>query len=62
MGLKYIFDNRFPRNLRIRYRGIFNNLFINNNINYLLRINKIDASKFGNKHLERVQKQAKYFG
>jgi hypothetical protein len=60
MELKNIFDNRFPRNLRIRYRGIISNMFINEKISYLINVNKIDSYNIGNKYIERIKKQARY--
>ena len=62
MEFKNIFDNHFPRRLRIRYRGTDNNPTINENLVYLLKINKLDAVKFGQKYIEKVKKQAKYIG
>ncbi len=62
MGLNKIFENHFPRYLRIRYRDLNKNEKINENLLYLLKINKLDASKFGHKYIERIKKQAKYIG
>lgn len=62
MELKNIFDNHFPRRLRIRYRSVENSRIINESLAYLLKINKLDASKFGHKYIEKAKKQAKYIG
>ncbi len=62
MEFKSVFDNHFPRRLRIRYRSTNNSQIINESLAYLLKINKIDASKFGQKYIEKTKKQAKYIG
>ena len=62
MEFKNIFDNHFPRRLRIGYRRTDNNQTINESLVYLLKINKLDAVKFGQKYIEKVKKQAKYIG
>ena len=62
MEFKSIFDNHFPRRLRIRYRSTNNSQIINESLAYLLKINKLDANKFGHKYIEKTKKQAKYIG
>ena len=62
MDFKSIFDNHFPRRLRIRYRGTENSQIINGNLIYLLKINKLDSTKYGQKYIEKIKKQAKYIG
>lgn len=62
MELKEIFDNRFPRNLRIRYRSNENSQVINENLAYLLKINRTDAQKFERKYITKTKKEAKYIG
>lgn len=62
MEFKNIFDNHFPRRLRIRYRSTKNSQVINESMSYLSKINKLDSNKFGHKYIERVKKQAKYIG
>lgn len=62
MEFKSTFDNHFPRRLRIRYRSIKNSQIINETLRYLLKINKLDTSKYGHKYIEKIKKQAKYIG
>lgn len=62
MEFKELFDNRFPRHLRIRYRSNENSQVINENLAYLLKINRIDSYKFGKKYIEKIKKEAKYIG
>ena len=62
MELKEIFDNRFPRQLRIRYRSNENSKVINESLVYLFKINKIDPLDLGNKYLEKIRKEAKQIG
>ncbi|MBQ8293319.1 MAG: hypothetical protein IJX78_05920 [Bacilli bacterium] len=62
MEFKEIFDNRFPRQLRIRYRSNENSKVINDNLVYLLKINRINSYDLGNKYVEKVKKEAKCIG
>ena len=62
MAFKKIFENNFPRNLRIRYRGILNSKVINENLVYLYKMNKLNSVDYGCKYIERIKKQAKNIG
>lgn len=62
MEFKELFDNRFPRHLRIRYRSNEKSQVINRNLAYLLKINRIDSYKFEKKYIGKVKKDAKYIG
>lgn len=62
MELKEIFDNRFPRNLRIRHRGTLFSHIINNKRVYLFEMNKLESTKFENKFVEKIKKETKYIG
>ncbi len=62
MEFKELFDNRFPRHLRIRYRSNEKSQVINENLAYLLKINRIDACKFEKKYIGKVKKDAEYIG
>lgn len=62
MEFEKIFENNFPRNLRIRYRGVLNSKVINENFVYLYKINKLHSNEYGCKYIEMIKKQAKYIG
>lgn len=62
MELKEIFDNRFPRNLRMRHRGTLFSRIINEKRAYLFEMDKLNSTKFGNKFVEKTKKEAKYIG
>lgn len=62
MEFKELFDNRFPRHLRIRYRSSENSKVIKDNLAYLLNINRIDVNEMDNKYVLKMAKKAKYIG
>ena len=60
MEFKEVFDKRFPRQLRLKYRDINNSKEFKENLVYLFETNKIDALSLENKFLVKVAKKAKY--
>ncbi len=59
MELKEVFDNRFPSNLRIRYRDIETSGEINEGLSKIWEINKVDSSKFSTKYTVKQKRKAK---
>ena len=60
MEFKEVFDKRFPRQLRLKYRDINNSKEFKENLVYLFETNKIDSLSLENKFLVKVAKKAKY--
>ena len=60
MEFKEVFDKRFPRHLRLKYRDINNSKEFKENLVYLFETNKVDSLSLENKFLVKIAKKAKY--